>query len=103
MRSDKKKSHYTKLLHFDDGLQTDGVNHSSSHLISFRNYLYVRAYLGGCVDPNCSIEQDMVTKLFEERCTVGKAIQVLGEGEELLQNRPGDVHPRRLRNNQEDL
>lgn len=43
----------------------------------------------------------MVTELFEERCTVGKAVQVFGERQELLQNGPGDVHPRWLRNNRE--
>jgi len=51
------------------------------------------AHLRGYVNPNSRIEQDMVTELFEERCTVGKAIQVFGERQELLQNGPGDVHP----------
>lgn len=52
------------------------------------------AHLCRYVDPNSCIKQDMVTELFEERCTVGKAVQVFGKRQELLQNGPGDVHPR---------
>ena len=54
------------------------------------------ADLGGGVDPDGGVEQDVVAQLLEQRRAVGQAVQVLGEGQELLQHRPGDVHPGRL-------
>jgi len=48
------------------------------------------------VDPDAGVEEHVVAQLLEEGRAVGQAVQVLGEGQELLQDRPGDVHPGRL-------
>lgn len=58
--------------------------------------LSLSPYLGGCVYPDGSVEEDVVTQLFEERRSVGQPIQVLSKGQELFQHCSGDVDPGRL-------
>lgn len=53
-------------------------------------------YLGGRVDPDGGVEQNVVAQLLQQRRSVGQAVQVFGKGQELLQDSPRDVHPQRL-------
>lgn len=51
--------------------------------LSFHQLL-AEAHLGRGVDPDGSIEQDVVTKLLQQRCPMCQTIQILCKGEELL-------------------
>jgi len=54
------------------------------------------------VDPDVGVEQDVVAQLAEQRAGVREAVQVRGEGQEVLQNAAGQVGARRLVGEEEE-
>ena len=55
-----------------------------------------RTHLGWRVDPDGGVKQDVVTQLSEQRGSVGQTVEVLGDGQELLQHAAREVGARRL-------